>query len=166
VWILNKLKLIGGERKKFFAKCKTRATSQLLEQLQGKRIVIYTGSVEQCDELGGDRAVHSKKGRKYNIEVLRKFNNKEIDTIYFNNMGAEGLNLMDIDVAVIVQLSTGKDENLGITQRGGRAFRSSSPEIYILFCENSKDEEWKNEAIKIYKPEWIKTMNIKRELEL
>jgi len=160
LWIMNKFKTIGTERKQFFAKCKTLAAFKLLEQLKGRRIVVFTGSVEQCDVLGGNNAVHSKKGKKHNIEILRKFNAKEIDVIYFNKMGSEGMNLEGVELCIMVQLGTGNDDNLSTIQKGGRSFRNSSPEIYIMYCEVSKDEEWMKEAIKIYNPEWVKTLKL------
>lgn len=160
VWINNKFKLIGLERKQFFAKCKTLTVFKLLEQLKSKRIVVFTGSIEQADVLGGNNAVHSGKGKKHNVEILNKFNNKEIDTVFFNKMGVEGMNLTDVEVGIIIQLGTGNDDNLVLTQKGGRIFRSLSPEIYLPYMETSKDEEWMKEAIKIYNPEWVQTLKL------
>jgi len=160
IWIKNKFKLIGLERKQFFAKCKTLMAFKLLEHLKGRRLVVYTGSTEQCDVLGGNNAIHSKKSKKHNAEVLRKFNEKEINTIFFNKIGSEGMNFSGLDAVVIIQLSTGNDNGLSTIQKGGRSFRSEFPEIYLLYCETSKDEEWMKEGIKIYNPEWVQTLKL------
>ncbi len=155
-WILGRFNNMGTERKKFFAKCKMEALKSLLKTLENKRWVCFAGTTGQADELNLEHSVHSKRGKKHNVLTLERFNRKEISSIIFHKMGSEGLNLKDIDCVIIPQLSTGKDENLSTIQKGGRAFRSENPEIYILYCKNTKDEEWFKEAIKIYNPSWVK----------
>lgn len=147
-WIIRKLTALGGQRKEFFSKCKTERVKELLTSLGDRRFVCFTGSVSQCDELGGDRAVHSKKTRKQNISILESFNNSSINSIFFNKMGAEGMNLEGIGVGVVVQLSTGNDDGLQIIQKVGRALRSKSPSIYILYCKGTKDEDFLKRALK------------------
>lgn len=160
VWITGKFNKLGSERKTFFAQAKTEALKKLLTSLKGKRYVCFTGSTAQCDEIGEKLAVHSKKGKKHNEKVLEAFNNKLISSIYFHKMGSEGMNLNGIEAAIIVQLGTGNDDNLSTIQKGGRAMRSLCPEIYILYCKETKDEEWLNKALKEYNPSWIKSLSI------
>ena len=159
-WIQGKFNKMGSERKAFFAQCKTEAAKKLIKSLNGKRFVCFTGGITQADEIGKERAIHGKKTKKHNESTLYKFNNKEINDVYLNKMGNEGLNLTDIEVVIIIQLGTGKDDNLSVIQKGGRAMRSMYPEIYILYFKNTKDEEWLNKALEEYDKKWVKTLVI------
>lgn len=159
-WIKGKFNKIGSERKLFFAKCKTIALTALLLKLKEKRLVCFTGSTEQCDEIGGTLAVHSKKGKKHNESVLKRYNELEISKIYFYKMGSEGMNLKNIEACIIAQLGTGKDDNLSTIQKGGRAMRSDFPELYFLYCKDTKDESWLDKALTEYNPEWIKELKL------
>lgn len=160
VWILNKFKTIGSERKQFFAKCKTPALYKLLDKLEGKRVVVFTGSTAQCDLIGGDLAIHSKKGKKHNAEILKKFNDKEVDKIFFYKMGYEGMNFTDLDAVILVQLSTGNDDGLEFIQKLGRSVRSLFPEVYILYCPISKDQDFLDKALEKIDKQYVKELKI------
>lgn len=147
IWISNRIKQLGSQRKKFLAGCKTEAARFLINQLKGKRLLCYTGSIEQCNELGGKLAVNSKKTKKHNLEILRQFNEYEADKIYVNRMGKEGLNLEGIRAVVIVQLDSGNDEGLSFIQRTGRSLRSDEPEVYLLTVKNTQDEKYLKKAL-------------------
>lgn len=159
-WILGKFNTIGLERKQFFAKCKTLTLYKLLDYLNGRRKVIYTGSATQCDKVGGDLAVHSKKGKKHNEKILKEFNEGLIDSIYFNKMGVEGMNFTDTDVIILVQLATGNDDGLEFLQKLGRGFRSKLPEIYILYIPLSKDQDFLDKALENIDRQYVKELKL------
>lgn len=155
-WIIQKLNKIGNERKKFFATIKTKELISLLNQINDKRFVCFTGSIEQCELVGKNNAIHSKKSKKHNLETLNKFNKKEINSIFLNKMGREGLNLTDIEAGIMVQLGTGNDEGLEFLQILGRSLRAKKPEFYIFYCKNTKDETFLNKALKHINQNYIK----------
>jgi len=159
-WIIGKFNKIGSERKAFFAKCKTIALTALLLKLKEKRLVCFTGSTEQCDEIGGTLAVHSKKGKKHNESVLKRYNELEISKIYFNKMGREGMNLNKIEAVIIGQLSTGNDEGLEFLQTSGRSYRAQSPEVYILYCKDTKDEKFLEKALQNVDAQYVKELKL------
>lgn len=146
-WTSIKMNQLGSQRKKFLAERKTEQARLILKSLGAKRTLCYAGSVEQSNELGGKLAINSKKGKKHNLKVLEQFNNYEIDRIYMNKMGKEGLNLEGIRAVVLVQLSSGKDEGLEVIQKIGRSLRSGSPEVYILVCKKTIDEVYLKRAV-------------------
>lgn len=148
-WISNKINQLGSQRKKFLAECKTEQARVLLESLGSKRTLCYAGSVEQCEALGGEYAINSKRGKKHNLKVLEQFNSGEIDRIYMNRMGREGLNLEGIRAVVMVQLSSGRDEGLEWIQKTGRSLRSEAPEVYMLVCRDTIDETYWSRARKL-----------------
>ncbi len=155
-WILGRFNNMGTERKKFFAKCKMEALKSLLKTLENKRWVCFAGTTGQADELNLEHSVHSKRGKKHNVLTLERFNRKEISSIIFHKMGVEGLNLADIQAVVLHQLSTGKDDGLFFTQASGRSYRSDAPEVYVLYCKNTKDEDFLNLALKNVDKKYIK----------
>lgn len=155
-WITGILNKTGGKRKNFFTSKKTECLKNLLKTLENKRLVCFTGSLEQCDLIGENNAIHSKKTKKHNLETFKKFNNKEINSIFLNKMGREGLNLVDIEVGIMVQLGTGNDEGLEFLQILGRSIRAIKPEFYIFYCKNTKDEDFLQKALKHINPKYIK----------
>ena len=158
-WIGNMLNKIGGNRKKFFSDKKTENCQNLIRYLNNKRFICFTGSIEQADILNSNNSVHSKKTKKQNINTLNLFNNKQIDSIFMNKMGREGLNLTDIECVIIIQLGTGNDEGLQFLQSIGRGLRAENPEIYILYCKDTKDEEFVNKALKHVNNNYIQEFN-------
>jgi superfamily II DNA or RNA helicase len=146
-WAFNKMNQLGSERKKFVASIKTEAIQKLIEKLGDKRFICYTGSLEQCDELGKERAVHSKKTKGHNLSIIEKFNNFLINCFYLVKMGKEGLNLNGIKAVILSQLSSGKDEGLDFIQSAGRGMRSESPEIYIFVARDTMDERYLKRAL-------------------
>jgi superfamily II DNA or RNA helicase len=159
-WIGNKLNQIGNIRKKWLAERKTDILKELLLSLKGKRYICFTGSLEQCNEVGGKLSVHSKKTKKHNISVLEGFNNLDINEIYVLKMGQEGLNLTDIQAVIITQLGTGSDDGLQFLQISGRGMRATSPEIYILYMKDTKDETFLAKALSNISQKYVKELNI------
>jgi|SRR6187402_435718 len=155
-WITGILNKTGGTRKAFYVSKKTEKLTELLEYLGEKRLICYTGSIEQSDLLGRERAIHSKKKGKHNINTLNSFNNKEISSIFMNKMGREGLNLTDIEAVIITQLGTGNDEGLEFLQSFGRSLRGINPEAYILYCKGTKDEKFLDKALSHINSKYIK----------
>lgn len=147
-WIGRKLNLLGGERKKFIAYCKNEAVEKLINQLGDRRYIVFCGSVEQSEKLGGNRSINSSRGMKHNKGTIEKFNNKEINSLFFNKMGKEGMNFLDIEAGIIIQLDSGNDQGLSFIQKMGRVFRAISPDIYIFYCPNTQDEIYLKKALK------------------
>jgi len=150
-WIDNKINQIGAKRKKFLSSIKTPALQKLCKELQSKRFICYTGSIDQCNllgDMGGTNVMHSKKGGKHNKDTLQKFNDYELSSLFVIKMGREGLNLNGIECVAICQLSSGRDEGLEFIQSAGRSMRSEAPEIYVLVAEHTMDERNLKRALK------------------
>lgn len=159
-WCSNKLNQLGGKRKSFIANSKTNKLKDLLLYLGDKRGIIYTGSLSQCNEVGKEAAIHSKKTPKHNKATLEAFNNYEVDKIYVLKIGREGLNLAGVNFALITQLSSGNDDGLEFIQTSGRSYRSDSPEVYILVAKNTKDESMLKKALKLVDNSYVKELKI------
>ena len=78
------------------------------------------------------------------MSLIEKFNEGEIDNLYAVGMLQEGLNLKNIEIAIISQLD---GNTRGFLQKMGRGLRSELPEIYIFAFRDSKDEKYLNKAL-------------------
>jgi superfamily II DNA or RNA helicase len=128
----------GGIRKKFLSDCKTDKLMEITQNLEliGKRFICFCGSIEQAEILGKDNCIHSKKEVK---SIIHKFQSKEINSLYAIKMMTEGVNLSGIEAAIIGQLD---GTERPFIQRTGRGLRAEFPEIYVLYFQNTKDEDY------------------------
>jgi len=128
---------LGSERKRFMAECKTKPAAKIISKLKDKRFICFTGSIDQCIELGGKNIVHSKNDN--NDLIIHRFNSKKINNIFAVGMLKEGTNLLDIEAGIIIQLSS---KERVFVQQHGRVLRSNEPEQYILYLKNTQDETY------------------------
>ena len=128
----------GNVRKRFLSDCKTEIIQQLCTQLSNehKRFICFCGSIEQAELIGGDNCVHSKKDSS---KIISKFNKKDIDSIFAMKMLTEGMNLTDIQSAIISQLD---GTERPFIQRTGRGLRAEFPVIYVIYIKGTKDEDY------------------------
>lgn len=149
----------GNVRKKFLSDCKSQYIANLLsKEMINKRFICFCGSIEQADLLSkyipNGNAIHSKE--KDSLELINKFNDKEINNLFAVKMATEGMNLVDIEAAVIGQLD-GTERTF--IQRLGRSMRAEKPIIYIFYYKNTRDEEYLNNIIDGIDEKYIKRVN-------
>jgi superfamily II DNA or RNA helicase len=130
------------QRKRFLAETKTPYAKKLLEVVSHHRLLCFTGSQKQCNELGGQNAVHSRNSRS--AKIIEAFNNYEVDSLFVVNMMKSGQNLQGIQTGVLVQLDANE---LSFIQKSGRIFRSDYPVLYILVVRGTRDEVFLQTAI-------------------
>lgn len=133
----------GLKRKKFLSEIKTNAAREILKQLDKKRLICFTGSIEQCNELGEKYAIHSKSDIDSN-SLIDQFNKQKINKLFAVKMLREGINLEKIDSSIIIQLD---NQLLSFIQMLGRCIRGLLPECYILVVRNTQDEVYLNTAL-------------------
>ena len=145
---------LGSERKRFLGNIKTEDVKELLNKLINKRFICFCASITQAEELGKDFCIHSD--RKDSQEVIKRFNDKEIDRLFAVNMLQEGQNLEDIQAGIIVQLDGAER---AFIQKFGRTLRAKSPEQYIFYYANTRDEEYLEKALEDINPEYVTILN-------
>lgn len=138
-------------------KTKTKIAHKLLETLSDdKRILIFCGSINQAEELSND-SYHSET----NDKALIAFINEEIKRLSCVNALNEGMNIPNLDIAVIVQVDS---EDLNLIQRIGRIVRfrpDHIAQIYILVVMDTQDEKWVANALKSFNTSKINYINYK-----
>lgn len=137
----NRVKMLraGSERKRFLGKLKEDAALKICQRLnrENKRFLCFCSSIEQAEKLGKDRAFTSKTSAA--LDLLEKFNNEEINSLYVVGKLIEGQNLKNIHCGVIVQLG---GTNRITVQECGRIMRSSDPVIYAPVFDGTKDDSF------------------------
>lgn len=133
----NKWLQIGSKRKRFLGECKTEAVKLLLYKIRDKRFICFCTSIEQAELLGGKCAIHSKKDDS--LDIISKFNNKQIDNLFAVGMLQEGQNLTDIEVGIIVQLD---GQERAFIQKFGRSLRAEDPIQFIFYYKDTRDTEY------------------------
>lgn len=159
IGIKNKWLQFGSTRKRYLGDLKSPQALALLGKLQDKRLVCFCSSITQAEELGGENAIHSEK--KGSLEIINSFNEKRINSLFAVGMIQEGQNLTDIEAGIIVQLD---GQERAFIQKTGRAMRADEPEIYILYYEGTRDEEYLEKALEGIDPEYVTVINDLTEL--
>ena len=141
----------GSKRKTYLGSLKTEFAKSLISEQKGKRFICFCTNIDQAEYLGGENSVHSKK--KNCQEIINKFNEKQINSLFAVGMLQEGVNLTGIEVGVIVQLD---GEERSFIQRFGRTLRSDSPVQYIIYYKGTRDEEYLSKALENIDKKYIK----------
>ena len=147
----NKWLQIGSQRKVYLGLLKTQVAKEVLKKLKKKRFICFCTNINQAEALGGNNAIHSKK--KGNLEIINKFNEGKINSLFAVGMLQEGMNLNDIQAGVIIQLD---GEERAFIQKFGRTLRADTPEQYIIYFKNTRDEEYLQKALENIDDKYIK----------
>ena len=147
----------GNNRKRFLSECKTKHAIELVSKLKDKRLICFAGSIPQAKLLGKNLAIHSGIPKKKRLQIIEDFNNQNIHQLFVVDMLKEGMNLKNIEVGINVQLD---NVERYFAQSHGRVLRSSFPEHYILFVENTQDETYVSTALENFDKQYVSTINL------
>lgn len=153
--IKNKWLQWGSRRKTFLGLEKTAIAAQLLQKIGDKRLICFCTNIAQADMLSQETSVHSQK--KDSLNIIQKFNNGEINSLYAVGMLQEGVNLTGIEAGIIIQLD---GEERAFIQKFGRTLRADSPEQYIIYFRATRDEEYLNNALENIDKNYIREYEI------
>lgn len=149
-WQYIKLMQLGSQRKRFISTLKTNKAQELIDKFEkeGRKYIVFCGSIDQVNKLGKKYALHSKIAPKKRKELINKFNNNEINKLFVKGMLIEGMTLSRLDTILVIQLDKGEEnESLKAIQMCGRSLRSENPEMYILYIKNSMDYQYLQNTI-------------------
>lgn len=147
----------ANKRKRFLSDSKTNSAKILLERLKNKRLICFTGSIEQSEELSKGLSIHSKLNKTERKALLEDFNNGNINRLFATGMLKEGQNLANIEAGIIIQLD---NTERYFTQVHGRTLRSLYPEQYVLYVKNTQDETYVNTATENFNKDYIKFISL------
>ncbi len=130
---------LSSQRKTFLGEIKTEAVKILTKQLKDKKYLCYCTSIKQTSLIGNDdNIIHSNKPEKENDTIIDNFNKGKINNLIAVSKLTEGQNLTGLTTVILTSLDA-KDRTF--IQRVGRTLRSDTPEIYVLYHKNTRDEK-------------------------
>ena len=148
-----------NKRLKWLSDKKVEYIYQILERLDLMRTLTFCGTIEQTVLLG-EHCINSKN--KESLRVLSDFNSGKINHITACNCLNEGMNLVDCQVGIYVNLNS--SETI-IAQRLGRILRHPNPLIIIPYFVGTREEELKDKMLENYNPELITTITSLDEIK-
>jgi len=140
----QQLKFMYLKRMRFIYNLKTKVSvaKQLLSRLDSSdRTLIFAGSIEVAEYLEPN-TYHSKSSKEH----LQDFRNEKINRLSCVQALNEGINVPNVDNAVIVQVNS-KERHL--IQKIGRAVRyrpNHTAKIYVIYARDTVDENWVRKA--------------------
>lgn len=145
------------ERKRYLGELKTTIAYNFIQKnLLNTRHICFCASIDQADVLNKHNSIHSKK--KNSLEIINKFNNRKINSLYAVGMLTEGQNLEDIEAGVIIQLDGGERTFI---QKFGRSLRADNPVQYIFYFNQTRDHEYLiNNVLNTIDDKYIKTIKL------
>lgn len=140
---LEKFRTLHRMKFLYSLKSKTELAKKILSKyLSDKKTLIFCGTIAQAEELCENR-YHSKTGDK----AFRLFAEGKINHLSSVKALNEGMNIPELDAALIVQGSSQKRE---IIQRIGRLVRwreNHTADIWILNSLDTQDVVWTAKAL-------------------
>jgi superfamily II DNA or RNA helicase len=138
-----------GDRVQFIygMNSKMKLAKQCLDKLNvdGKRTLVFAGSIDHANQLCGEDVYHSESGR----EALDRFQSGEGTLLGSVKAMDEGMNLLEPDNALIMQVTS---VERSLYQRCGRLLRKRYDKldhkatIVVLVAADTVDEQWFNKA--------------------
>lgn len=123
---------------------------QLLAEEKGKRLLVFCGGIDQCEELMSPNTYHSKR----NSDAYDAFCQLESDWLGVVDAVNEGVNFPDLDFSLITRINS---NGRVLVQRIGRNLRirpGMGPEdkaiIYILILRNTAEERWLADCLEYF----------------
>ena len=159
---VNKMKLLGSQRKEFYAQKKLRYLDRLIKyfQLEGKRLLIFANSINQAESVdfendGYNVIVSTNK----NKDALDRFNGLDSFRLIAVGMLDRGIEIRNIDASIIIQVSA---TDASITQKASRNLLDNNPLLILPFFGGTKDEEWVSKFVTKFPSEFVKVVDVSK----
>lgn len=133
------LKISGLKQKKYLASLKDDKTNFVIDRLRKtkRRFVCFAADINQANMISEDNVISSQYKKRENIAKIREFNRLARKELIAVKMIREGVNLVEIETGLIVQLDS---QALSFYQMLGRCLRHEHPEMHMIVVKDSHDE--------------------------
>lgn len=152
-WRYKKFMFAALERKRWISNYKTDTAMEIIGKIWGRRFICFTGSVEQCNKLGGSLVIHNKVAPKKREKLVEDLNEGRINNLFCVNMMKESMNINKIEAGMIVQLDGASDRSF--IQTLGRTLRGENPEFYIIVVKGTQDDKYLKTALTNFNKKYI-----------
>lgn len=156
-WLYNMWMRKALDRKNFLASLKTDIATQIISKFirKNERFICFGDLISQVEtitkSIGKEESlIHSRIPDS--VDKLKRFNKKELNSLFAVEMLKESANLNDIDSALLIQVSANTKNNVQVL---GRVLRGELPKLYLLVIKDTKDEEYYNKFIENVNSKYI-----------
>ncbi len=132
------------ERKAYIANHpkKLEIARKIIQNRPTSKIITFSSTIKQAELIGYGITVHSKKTKLQNKILINDFISKPSGVINTAKSLDEGIDIPDLNVAIILSNTSSKIQK---TQRIGRVIRyeeNKAAEIFNLILKGTNEENW------------------------
>lgn len=123
---------------------KLEITRKILDARANQKIITFSATIKQAEQIGRGFVVHSGKTKKKNRITMEEFTNMPVGVINTAKSLDEGSDVKGLDVAIILSNTSSQTQK---TQRVGRVIRyeeGKHAEIFTLVIKGTMEEGWFN----------------------
>ena len=131
-------------RKEFIANHpkKIEIARKIIAARKDHKIITFSSTIKQSEQIGVGWVMHSKKSKKINAETIKQFNEVQSGVLNTSKAADEGVDLAGIDVEIILHTDSSKIRK---GQRLGRSLRFKEgkiAEIFTLIIAGTQETKW------------------------
>jgi superfamily II DNA or RNA helicase len=152
------------DRLQFLSRAKLGATKKILNYIlpfEGIRSLTFCANIKQTEHFLPIQSITSKN--KDNTEVIKQFNEGDINHITAVNCLNEGVNLVNCRIGIFNVINASEIMNI---QKIGRILRHPEPILIIPFFKGTREEEIVNKITSEHNSDKIKTILSLNEIKL
>lgn len=131
-------------RKEFIANHpkKLEIARKIIEARKDKKIITFSATIKQAEEIGVGYVLHSKKSKKQNQQTIEEFNAAKSGVLNTSKSADEGVDIAGVSVEIILNTDSSKIRK---GQRVGRSIRfeeGKTAEIFTLIISGTQETKW------------------------
>lgn len=137
--------------KNFIGSLKTEYIKKIYNTiLHDHKCIIFASSIEQIEKIDANRGVNYKKGKKTNQKIIQQFNDGQETKLISFGMLKEGVNLKDIEIGVITDLTSVAKGSLKLIQKIGRVSRGIEPKIIFISLNHPIEKKLLEKSLNVF----------------
>ena len=121
---------------------KLEITNKILDARKDKKCITFSGTIKQAEAIGRGYVIHSKQSKKYNREILEKFDAESCGVLNSSKSAETGLDLKGINTEIIMYTNSSKIRKTQVLGRALRAEEGKNTEIFTLVLRNTQEYNW------------------------
>lgn len=121
---------------------KLEVTNKILDARKDKKCITFSGTIKQAEAIGRGYTIHSKQSKKYNKQILEKFDTDSCGVLNSSKSAETGLDLKGINTEIIMYTNSSKIRKTQVLGRALRAEEGKNTEIFTLILRGTQEYNW------------------------
>lgn len=121
---------------------KAEVCKRILEARKDKKCITFSATIQDAENLGVGKVIHSKRTKKQNEAVIKEFNEAESGVLCTSKAADVGVDIKGLSVGIIMSIDSSKIRK---NQRVGRVCRfapGKNAEMFILVLRGTQEQKW------------------------